>query len=129
MSYYNCKNKRHFLLLLRQKLKLKDGLLFLLVKKISFYSYTVLTAFRVDFKESWKLYTKTYEVNHCVKNVYIRSFSGPDFSDIRSISPFLVRILKNTDQKNSEYGHFSCCNNCTLKLHSLNLENFNYNCS
>ena len=33
---------------------------------------------------------------HCVKSVRIRSYSRP----------CLVRMLKNTDQNNSEYGHF-----------------------
>ena len=35
---------------------------------------------------------------HCVKNVGIWSFSGP----------YSVRMRENTDQKNSEYGHFQC---------------------
>ena len=35
--------------------------------------------------------------HHCVKSVRIRSYSGP----------FLVRMQENTDQNNSEYGHFS----------------------
>ena len=34
---------------------------------------------------------------HCVKSVRIRSFSGP----------YSVRMWENTDQKTSEYGHFS----------------------
>ena len=33
---------------------------------------------------------------HCVKNVRIRSYSGP----------FSVRMRENTDQNSSEYGHF-----------------------
>ena len=37
-------------------------------------------------------YTK---INHCVRNVRIRSFS------------YSVRMRENTDQKNSKYGHFS----------------------
>ena len=28
--------------------------------------------------------------------------------EMRSISPYSVRMRENTDQKNSEYGHFSC---------------------
>ena len=51
---------------------------------------------------------------HCVKSVRIRSFSGPHFpafglnkEEILRISPYSVRIRENTDQKNSEYGHFS----------------------
>ena len=34
---------------------------------------------------------------HCVKSVRIRSYSGP----------YSVQMRKNTDQNNSEYGHFS----------------------
>ena len=34
---------------------------------------------------------------HCVKSVRIRSHSGP----------YSVRMWENTDQNNSEYGHFS----------------------
>ena len=45
---------------------------------------------------------------HCVKIVRIRS-SGPYFPSflVRIISPYLVRMRKNMDQKNSEYGLFS----------------------
>ena len=34
---------------------------------------------------------------HCVKSVRIRSYSGP----------YSVRMRENTNQNNSEYGHFS----------------------
>ena len=30
-----------------------------------------------------------------------------EYAEIRSISPYSVRMWKNTDKKNSEYGHFS----------------------
>ena len=40
-------------------------------------------------------------VSHCVKNVRIRSYSGPHF-------PAFGLNTENTDQNNSEYGHFSC---------------------
>ena len=30
-----------------------------------------------------------------------------EYGKIRSISPYSVQIRENTDQKNSEYGHFS----------------------
>ena len=42
---------------------------------------------------------------HCVKSVLIRSFSGPNFPEFGL----------NTDQKNSEYGHFSRCGQCKIK--------------
>ena len=53
---------------------------------------------------------------HCVKGACIQSFSGPYFPTlglnteeywIRSISPYPIQMQKNTDQKNSKYGHFS----------------------
>ena len=44
---------------------------------------------------------------HCVESVHIRSFSSPYFSrDLQSNSPYSVRIWKNANQKNSQYGHF-----------------------
>ena len=42
---------------------------------------------------------------HCVKSVRFRSFSGP----------YSVRMRENTDQKNAEYGHFSCSAHVPLK--------------
>ena len=49
---------------------------------------------------------------HCVKSVRIRSFSGLYFPAFgvntkKCIYPYLVRMRKNTNQKNSEYGQFS----------------------
>ena len=50
---------------------------------------------------------------HCVKSVRIRSYSGPYFPTFElntkrygSNSPYSVRMQENTDQNNSEYGHF-----------------------
>ena len=42
--------------------------------------------------------------SHCVKSVRIRSYSSPYFL---RISPYSVRMRDNTDENNSEYGHFS----------------------
>ena len=56
-----------------------------------------------------------YNFNHCVKSVHIRSYSGPYFPafglnmdrySVLRISPYSVRMRENTDQNNSEYGHF-----------------------
>ena len=41
---------------------------------------------------------------HCVKNVRIRSYSGPNTDNS-------VRMRENTNQNNSEYGHFSRSDN------------------
>ena len=41
--------------------------------------------------------TDFVEVYHCIKTVSIRSYSGP----------YSVRMRENTDQNDSEYGHFS----------------------
>ena len=52
-----------------------------------------------------------YRDVHCVKSVHIPSFSGRHFSVFRlntvRISPYSVRMRENTDQKSTEYGHFS----------------------
>ena len=54
---------------------------------------------------------KNVQYFHCVKSVGIRSFSGHVFSRIQTeygeIFLHSVRMRENTDQKNSEYQHFS----------------------
>ena len=64
----------------------------------------------------WSVFTRIWTEygRYCVKSVQIRSFLWSVFSRIRteyekiqSISLYSVRMLENTDQKNSEYGHFS----------------------
>ena len=47
-------------------------------------------------------------VAHCLNSVHIRSFSGP----------FSVQMRKNTDQKISEYEHFSRSVICTNEFAS-----------
>ena len=50
---------------------------------------------------------------HCVKSVRIgvilvRIFRiRTKYGEIRSISPYSVQMRENTDESNSEYGHFS----------------------
>ena len=47
---------------------------------------------------------------HCVKSVRIRKFSGPYFPAFGFSTEYLSvfnYMRKITDQKNSEYGHFS----------------------
>ena len=64
--------------------------------------------------------TETYHIGlkwvdyHYVESVRIRSFCGPYYPTFAlnaerysRISPYSVRMLENTDQKNSKYGHFS----------------------
>ena len=61
---------------------------------------------------------------YCVKSARIRSFSGPYFPAFglnTGISQYSVRMRENTDQKNSEYGHFSrsvqfCTYECISRL-------------
>ena len=45
---------------------------------------------------------------HCVKYVPIRSYSGPYFPalGLNTDAVNSVRMRENTDQNNSEYGHF-----------------------
>ena len=65
------------------------------------------------FEQIWKAYIKNYlnSEYHGVKGVYIWSFSSPYFSafglNTERYSPYSVQMRRNTDQKNSEYGHFS----------------------
>ena len=65
---------------------------------------------------------------HCVKSVQIRSFFCSAFSrirteyeEIRSKSPYSVRMRENTNQKNSVFGHFSWTVESTFKLDPLDL--------
>ena len=37
-----------------------------------------------------------------------------EYGEILCISPYSVRMQENTDQKNSEYGHFSRSDNCLI---------------
>ena len=54
---------------------------------------------------------KNFELLHCVKSVRIRTFPDPyfpAFEEILCISPYSIQMRENTEQKNSEYRHFSC---------------------
>ena len=53
--------------------------------------------FASKIKNGWFDYTLFMVTTHCVKSARIRSYS----------CPYLVRMRENTDQNNSEYGHFS----------------------
>ena len=81
-----------------------------------------LFTFKGNIYRNMKKLTKHYSVIefHCVKSVRIRSYSGPySVRKIRSISPNSVRMLGNTDQNNSEYGHFlrSVSQKCSREKH------------
>ena len=79
-------------------------------------------------KQCKQIIMKLTIVTHCVKSVLLRSISGPYFpafrlSTERSISPYLVRMRKKEDQKNSEYGHLlRSKGNLNLLLGSMNLK-------
>ena len=54
--------------------------------------------------------TSNFDQTHCVQSARIWSYSGSyflAFGLILRISSYLVQMEKNTDQNNSEYGHFS----------------------
>ena len=58
--------------------------------------------------------TSFNKVLHCVKSVRIRNLFWSvfphiqtEYGEILRISPYLVQMRENTDQKNSDYGHFS----------------------
>ena len=55
------------------------------------------------------LYGQILQLSHCVKSVRIRSYSGLHFPALRlntGISPYSVRMWKNTDQYNSNTSTF-----------------------
>ena len=43
--------------------------------------------------------------HHCMKSVHIRSYSSPYFPT-RRLDTYSVALRENTDQNNSDYGHF-----------------------
>ena len=46
-----------------------------------------------------------------------------EYGETRSIFPYSVQMRENTDQNNSEYGHFSrsACDKCKNDLHSRSI--------
>ena len=57
------------------------------------------------------MFERLLSTYHCVESVRIQSFSGSYFRafglNTESICRYSVRMLENTDQKNSKYGYFS----------------------
>ena len=60
------------------------------------------------------IFKRLLKASPCVKSVRIQSFSGPychafglNTERYKVICPYSVWMWENTDQKNSEYGHFS----------------------
>ena len=92
-----------------------------------------------------KLFWALCKLNHYVKSVRIRSYSGPHFSRIflhldwiRRDTPYLSvfspnawKCRINSDQNNSEYGYFLCMLNhsqlfvmrCAIWYHLYNIKN------
>ena len=55
-----------------------------------------------------KVYTTNHQNQHWVRSVRIRSFSGPHFPTFGlNTERYALTMRENTNQKNSEYGHFS----------------------
>ena len=65
-------------------------------------NFNRLLAFQISF-------SIVISVIHCVKSVFILSFSGPYFPafGLNTKRYYSVGMCENVDQKNSEYGHFS----------------------
>ena len=60
----------------------------------------------MSLTSEWWFREKQY---HCVKSVRTRSYSGPYFSAFEvNTGCGKIRTRGNTDQNNSEHGHFSC---------------------
>ena len=45
---------------------------------------------------------------------FVFSHIRTEYREILRISPYSIRMLENTDQKDSEYGHFSCSGGLAL---------------
>ena len=50
-----------------------------------------------------KIILYNYDIRHCVKSVHVWSYSGPYFP---AFGLNIEVMRENTDQNNSEYGHF-----------------------
>ena len=81
------------------------------------FSYYIFIKYRkkicVKYARKWiftDLYLPYTGKDHCIKSVHIRSYSGPHFPafglKVLCIFPYSVQMWENTDQNNSEYGHF-----------------------
>ena len=68
---------------------------------------TSLALFGLNYISVKSLTSKSRDVFHCVKSVCIRSFSGPYFPAFELNMERSVQMREKSDQKNSEYGHFS----------------------
>ena len=49
-----------------------------------------------------------------------------EYWDLWSKSPYLVQMRENTDQKNSEYGHFSCSDSLAPSQLAMHDQHFGY---
>ena len=96
--------------MLRQKLRWKGDIALCCLKVFFFNKCIHLKLKSVSMLQ--EVYYSHFII-HCVKRVRIRSYSGSHFR-IWSISSYSVRIRKNADQNNSEYGHFSRSDNLFL---------------
>ena len=56
---------------------------------------------------------------HCVKSVRSRSFSGPYFPAFGLNTGKSIRMWENTDEKKSEYGHFSRSESINSFMHNV----------
>ena len=87
----------------------------------------LITCATIKSKRQSSQKLKKQKINdlHCVKRVHIRSFLvrifhiQTEYREIRSISPYSVRMQENTDQKISEYEYFSRSVNVPFPCESI----------
>ena len=99
------------------KIAVKRGHSFVLPESFFFFFFNKCIHLKLKSVSMLQEVYYSHFIIHCVKRVRIRSYSGLHFR-IWSISSYSVRIRKNADQNNSEYGHFSRSDNFFLSCHS-----------
>ena len=79
----------------------------------SFRHRSFLVHFEIFFREA--IFRDTFQTATLRKKCpyselfwFVFSHIRTEYGQIRSISSYSVRMPENTDQNNSEYGHFSC---------------------
>ena len=90
---------------------------FCILSKVTSPGLAIYQKYDCNAELSFREFSKTYfyrkrrktasDYYHCMKSFCIQSFSGPSFPAFELNKERYSVMRENTDQKNSEYGHFS----------------------